>query len=428
MYLIASLLGIEGVALDAERRVVSMDLSGGRISMHLIVLSADGSAAPVWLDLGLDPARVHSSCGEEEGLFVCSAIGDIDGDGQPEIVCGVTRADGASLLSFKRVGDDWVKRVIAEGLDGIEYVRTICTGDVDGDGVDEILLASRPNGRVLLFDAQGDGFVQTIIEDATFGEGTTNAREVLIADVDGDGRNELLVTTARTDAVKWGSTPGVLLVFERDGDGWTRRVVDDFGGETHTRMMRVGALGNDSGPLMVVNEVGIYSREERRIVRPTRMVVHRLGRDDGARECIAEIEGAVKSRGFALGDIDGDGRNALVLGTRAVELADPSYLYAYRQTPDGAWTREEIERSGSFGYHFVELIDTDDDGVREVVASDDSRGQIKLYKPGADGWLVRELIGFPYALFSIAIHPFPCAASRHAGESTAGGFADAVAA
>ena len=69
------------------------------------------------------------------------------------------------------------------------------------------------------------------------------------------------------------------------------------------------------------------------------------------------------------------------------------------------WSRETLDVSGPLGFHCVAICDVDGDGRREILASDDGRGQIKLYKKLKDGW-EREIIydAKGSVIFCSAIH------------------------
>src|SRR5947207_10594512 len=97
----------------------------------------------------------------------------------------------------------------------------------------------------------------------------------------------------------------------------------------------------------------------------------------------------IKSRSFAAGDIDGEGRTALVVGTRALGTAglETTCLYIYRFNHHAQiWEKETLDTSGTLGFHCVALADVDGDGRSEIIASDDGRGLIKLYKKTSAGW------------------------------------------
>ena len=405
MHVVASLLGIEDVALDASKRVTSINAANGRVSLHLLLLDPAGGEPIVSFDLGLKSnAALRVDSAPDEGLFVCSALGEISGDGSKSVVCGVTRIGGAYLLAYTQdPSGQWQKAIISPDVAGLDFIRSISIGDINDDGVQEIVLASRPNGRVVFFQYEGGAFSERVLEENTFGRGTTNAREVLVTDADGDGRNEVLVATARTDAEKWASTPGLLLQFKHHEGTFTRTVLEEFGGTTHSRMMRVGQIGTQPGRAVVVNEVGIFHNDTQAIDPPTKMSLYRPLGGGWEKEHISEIEGAVKSRGFALGDIDNDGQCELVLGTRAVEMSSPSHLYVFKQMEDARWKGDIIESSGAMGYHHVEAADIDGDGIDEILASDDSKGLLKSYKLTSDGWRTREFLSWDHALFCVSM-------------------------
>jgi hypothetical protein len=406
MHTVAALLGIEDVSLDAQKRITSINAANGRVSLHLLLLDPAGRVPGVSFDLRLESAAaLRSDTAPDEGLFVCSALGEIDGDGSQAIVCAVTRKSGAYLLSYKQsAGGEWSKTVISPNVTGLNFIRSVSIGDVDQDGKQEIVLASRPNGRVAYFRNDGGTYSEHLLEENTYGAGTTNAREVLVTDSDGDGRNEVLVATARTDAEKWAFTPGALLQFKHQDGAFVRTVISDFDGQTHSRMIRFGRVGRTAQPALVVNEVGVFHSDTKVIDPPTRMVLLRNAAGSWHKEHVADIEGAVKSRGFALGDVDHDGENELVAGTRAVEMSDPSHLYVFKQSADGTWSSNIIESSGAMGYHLVETADIDGDGADEILASDDSKGLLKTYKRTAGGWEIKPFLSWDHALFCVSMY------------------------
>jgi hypothetical protein len=122
---------------------------------------------------------------------------------------------------------------------------------------------------------------------------------------------------------------------------------------------------------------------------------------------IDTLENMIKSRSFAAGDIDGNGRTALVVGTRALGGAgfETTCLYVYRFDHNmQAWERETLDTSGSFGFHCVTIADVDGDGRSEIIASDDGRGLIKLYKRQGNGWQKEIIHAANGVIFCSAIH------------------------
>jgi hypothetical protein len=159
-------------------------------STNIIVVSASGAPPAV---------RVFAKSGTLLREFLAYdanfsggvrvAVGDVDGDGEDEIVTvpgpgghpdvRVFEQDGTLLEQFYAFGSD----------ERVGYY--VATGDVDGDGKEEITVSAEAGGSevVRLFDEDGNAFAQ-IVRDRY----TNKAARVALGDVDGDGEEEILLS------------------------------------------------------------------------------------------------------------------------------------------------------------------------------------------------------------------------------------------
>ncbi len=361
-----------------------------------------------WRVEHLDLAYPGSRNGADTGEFLVSAVGDLDGDGHPELVYAVTiERTNCHLLAYRHDGTTWRASPVIKGLPSVDLVRSIALGDLDGDGADEIVVGTRPSGAVLVLARDAAGYSVTTIDRDQYGTGTTNTREVAVADVDCDGALEILVATARASVENWHATPGAIFLYRRSADGWDRTLIDNHGGRTHTRMVAVADVKNDGISRIVSSAVGVVQPESGRIELQPELRLYTLTGGRAVCEPIGTLEDMIKSRSFAAGDIDGNGRMALVVGTRALGAAglERTCLYVYRFDHNSqVWKRETLDTSGSLGFHCVAIADVDGDGRSAIIASDDGRGMIKLYKRQGNCWQQEIIYAADGPIFCSAIH------------------------
>src|SRR5690606_37471205 len=110
------------------------------------------------------------------------ASGDVDGDGIDEIAVG--RQDGKTTLLDAKGNELWSQQL--DFYRESPYVNVVRMGDLDGDGKAEVVIGSQ-NWRFYVYNGAGKELWQY--------ETVHASRSGAIADLDGDGKQEVLAGT-----------------------------------------------------------------------------------------------------------------------------------------------------------------------------------------------------------------------------------------
>jgi hypothetical protein len=246
-----------------------------------------------------------------------TAVGDLDGDGVPEIVATNSTTQ---VVVLDNMGNElWTASVDPGGTDWFSYPSI---ADLDADGIPEVIVGRNifdNNGNRVGTGAYGTGGCRN--------EGYTDYVEGSISvavDLNGDGELEVVVGNAayrKDGSALWynGMSDGIPAVADMDLDGEPEIVV--IGGN------RVWTLETDGTPT----------------------------------GWVASFSGTNYLGPPAIDDLDGDGAPEMV-------IVGSSEMRAYRWDGSVLWTRPVYDASGAAG---VVLFDFELDGYPEVVYADE---------------------------------------------------------
>ncbi len=287
---------------------------------RLLTLGGTRALLKTWelTDAGLVPSVLwEKDFGGKFSRMRDAEIGDLKGDGIASLALA-THDQGVVAVVHPSEGGYEV-----EELDEQEniFVHEIEVGDLNGDAALEIYATpSEPNrldgrpqkGEVVRYIPTAGG-ARTVVADL----GERHAKEILVADVDGDGRDELYV-----------SVEG-----ELEGEGGSMRI---------------------KSPV----EIRRYEAD--------------TPADQGA--VIAVIQDSL-SRFLTTADVDGDGKDEMV----AAAYSSGLWLLRPGADPNAMWKSELIDRDSAGFEHAAILTDLDGDGVVELYVASDRHKEVRRY-------------------------------------------------
>jgi len=265
------------------------------------------------------------------------ALLDTDFDGRLEI--HDIRATGSPTLSTRLPTDDL--RTTLESIGPDRQLERLALGDVDGDGVlDVVASTATPAAEILRGTGAGD---VELLSDFVFSSGPPREwpTELLLRDVSGDGRLDIVATS--TD-------DGLVGIAQGDGTGGFGSLQTSAIGGATLRLL-TGDLGGSSAP-----DVVVASRQ----LDSVRLL---LGAGGGALDPFTGLSGVdfTIRPDIAVADLDLDGRTDIVYTSA---IPNDLNLRFFQRQPSGAFTI--ADRDLGTETQRIELSDFDGDGHADL--------------------------------------------------------------
>lgn len=256
-----------------------------------------------------------------------------------------------------------------------DRLRDIEIGDVTGDGVDEMVIATHDQGVVAVaMRADGGWKIEEMSRTPS-----TFVHEVEIGDVDGDGLNEFFTTPSEPNRASGHSQLGHVHMYKWNGSGFDMSVVDEFEGSHAKEILTADMDGDGISELFSVMEAETEKGKNAAVVMPVQIKRYHFG-DDGkiTSEVVATLQDR-QCRFLCAGDVNGDGRPDLVAA------AMKSGLWVFWQGEDGGFTAEQVDADSSGFEHTTYLTDLDGDGQLEIYVAADEQREVRsyIYQDGA---------------------------------------------
>ncbi|WP_423998882.1 FG-GAP repeat domain-containing protein [Haloarcula salina] len=284
-------------------------------------------------------------------LSVGGSLGDVTGNGGPDLVAG-QNIHRHKLWWFEIPLDPretWTRRLIT---DDFEKYHDTAVADVDGDGENEVVGLSQESQTVFYYDIPDNPRREPwpVANRHVVADGL-NVEGVAVEDVDGDGEAEIV------------AGPNV---FHRTDDGWEREQIAE--GWECTRIA-IDDLDGDGEPEIVLVEGDEPYLDD----RPAR-----LGVFDPPEWSLTLLHDDLSNpHSLQVADLDGDGTPDIFVAEMGLEEGHTPRQFAFRN--DGAGNFEQELLGTGIATHEAKVVDLDGDGDPDIVG--------KAYtEPHVDVW------------------------------------------
>jgi len=242
-----------------------------------------------------------------------AAVGDLDGDGAPDVAVA---ADGAaSVLVFRQSPAGAFQAPVALAVAG--EPTAVAVADLDGDGLSDLVVATTADAvSVLIQDAAHPG---TFLPKVDLPAGSRPVA-VKVADLDGDGRLDIVVADQGTETAP--AAKGVTVLLQAKAPAAAGTFLPAVGyptGDDFASDVAVGDLDGDGLPDLAVACSGAPGDPG------SIAVLLQDGSAPGTFKAATNLGGYQGPSSVAIADVDGDGLNDLVIGD--------GYLYVRKQVP-----------------------------------------------------------------------------------------------
>jgi hypothetical protein len=349
------------------------------------------------------------------------AVGDVNGDGKPDLVVADGGGSGACGPGYDGVvsvllgnGDGTFRPAVCYDSGGLNAM-SVAIGDVNGDGHPDVVVANIcqsstdcDTGGVSVLLGNGDGTFQAPV---SYGSGGFFGSSVAIADLNGDVRPDLVVASACPIGACSAGGTGVVSVLLGNGDGTFQAAVPYSTGGFDTVSAVVADVNGDGKPDLVVASNCLSSCPNGFGIGGASVL---LGNGDGTFQApFSYASGGYNASSAVVADVNGDGKPDLVVSHHYQngDLSDGG-VSVLLGNGDGTFQAAVGYGAGPGDAEFVAVADVNGDGKPDLAVANCSvnyycngRGSVSVLVGNGDGTFqapVRQSSGGKVAM-SVAI-------------------------
>ena len=368
---------------NTNNTVSAPGLSGGTVAdvngdgkLDLIVVD-DGNPGNVWTLLGNSDGTFQAPTSVALGGQLAGnvVIADLNGDGFLDITANDPNTNELTVY-LATSASTYAAAAQYTTSDGNYYGCSTTVGDLTGDGKPEIVGSNCSNSGndITVYVNNGDGTFATGVyyDGAVSGGAASGAADVYtnavaIADVNGDGKADIIATNDYS---------GDVTILFGNGDGTVN--VPTFGYATGGYPVVPAIVADFNGDgfadLMVLDDVS--------------SLVYLKGYGDGtfraALDHYAAADSFASSYAVASGDFNGDGYADFVVGNNCNSCTNPLGITVFLSNPDGSY-QPGVTYGSSSSMWFAAVADFNGDGKLDIAATDYNAGTVQIFNGDGTG-------------------------------------------
>jgi hypothetical protein len=248
-------------------------------------------------------------------------------------------------------------------------MREMEIGDIDGNGTNAIAVATHDQGVVAVLRRQADG--SHAVEELDH-EKDTFVHEIELGDVDGDGALEIYATPSEPNKLDGSHQSGhVVRYIPSKGEG--RTVVADLG-QRHAKEILVHDIDADGKDELYVIVEGQKNPDGPGLLHRTEIWRYEADTPPTEGVVIADFDDRL-GRFLTPSDLDGDGKKEMVV---ALFKAGVWWLRPGDDLNE-KWSKKSIDRRSSSFEHAAMATDLDGDGLQELYVASDNDKALRRY-------------------------------------------------
>lgn len=274
------------------------------------------------------------------------AIGDVDLDGEKEVVIGMWDTT-YEIRMYKKENGLWKETLIA---DTVASVSNLVVGDADNDGLDEIVCTlTSPTNQVKMYEYTNGNWVEQNITTTP-----TQIYALALGDADNDGGNEVVIGLA--------NTTNDVRAYQKSGALWYEQNITDVYHDV--ARVAIGDADNDGSNEVVIGLTGNYPLFPFPVYITNELRSYEWNGTGWPEENITDT-GNRDVNSIFIGDYDEDGKNEVCIGEASIWVSG-TYVNTYEKK-GGSWVLE-LPLYAPSTYSWVGGVgDTDNDGVNELL-------------------------------------------------------------